>query len=101
MGYPITGNRVSDFVTRHSLWTAEQDAAAQEVIERINEIDVVRFGFADPHGIIRGKTLVAAEAVRALRTGVTCTATLVLKDLSGHTAFPIFAPAEAVPATWS
>lgn len=88
---PTAGNRVSDFVTRHGLWSAEQAAVSQEVIERINEIDVVRFGFADPHGVIRGKTLVAAEAVKALRTGVTCTATLVLKDLSGHTAFPIFA----------
>ena len=81
---------MSDFITRHGLWSAEQEAAAQEVVERINEIDVVRFGFADPHGVIRGKTLVASEAVRALRTGVNCTATLVLKDLSGHTAFQIF-----------
>jgi glutamine synthetase len=81
---------VTDFVTRHGLWSAEQEAASRDVIERINEIDVVRFGFADPHGVIRGKTLVAAEAVHALRTGVNCTATLVLKDLSGHTAFPIF-----------
>lgn len=81
---------MSDFVTRHGLWTAEQDAAAADVVERINELDVVRFAFSDAHGVVRGKTLVAAEAVRALRTGVTCTATMVLKDLSGRTAFPIF-----------
>ena len=61
-------------------------------IERINELDVVRFAFSDAHGVVRGKTLVAAEAVRALRSGVTCTATMVLKDLSGRTAFPIFNP---------
>jgi glutamine synthetase len=83
---------VSDFVTRHGLWTAEQDAAAADVIERINELDVVRFAFSDAHGVVRGKTLVAAEAVRALRAGVSCTATMVLKDLSGRTAFPIFNP---------
>ena len=83
---------MSDFVTRHGLWTAEQDAAAEDVIERINELDVVRFAFSDAHGVVRGKTLVAAEAVRALRTGVTCTATMLLKDLSGRTAFPIFDP---------
>ena len=83
---------MSDFVARHGLWTPEQDAAAADVIERINELDVVRFAFSDPHGVVRGKTLVAAEAVRALRAGVTCTATMVLKDLSGRTAFPIFAP---------
>jgi glutamine synthetase len=83
---------VSDFVTRHALWTADQELAAADVIERINELDVVRFAFSDAHGVVRGKTLVAAEAVKALRTGVTCTATMVLKDLSGRTAFPIFAP---------
>ncbi len=82
---------MSDFVARHTLWTAEQTAAAAEVVERINEIDVVRFAFADPHGVVRGKTLVAAEAVKALRTGVSCTATMLLKDLSGRSAFPIFA----------
>jgi glutamine synthetase len=81
---------VSDFVTRHGLWTAEQEAAAADVIERINELDVVRFAFSDPHGVVRGKTLVAAEAVRALRAGVNCTATMLLKDLSGRTAFPVF-----------
>jgi len=83
---------VSDFVARHGLWNAEQTAAAADVTERINEVNVVRFAFSDPHGVVRGKTLVAAEAVRALRSGVTCTATMVLKDLSGTTAFPIFAP---------
>ncbi len=83
---------MSDFVERHGLWSAEQTAAADDVIERINELDVVRFAFSDAHGVVRGKTLVAAEAVRALRSGVTCTATMVLKDLSGRTAFPIFNP---------
>jgi glutamine synthetase len=83
---------MTGFVARHGLWSSEQAAAAEDVIERINELDVVRFAFSDAHGIVRGKTLIAAEAVRALRTGVTCTATMVLKDLSGRTAFPIFAP---------
>ncbi len=83
---------VSDFVIKHGLWTPEQTDAAADVEERINEIDVVRFAFSDAHGVVRGKTLVAAEALKALRTGVTCTATMMLKDLSGRTAFPIFAP---------
>jgi glutamine synthetase len=83
---------VSDFVTRHGLWSKAQEEAAGEVVERINEVGVVRFAFSDAHGVVRGKTLIAAEAVHALRTGVTCTATMVLKDLSGRTAFPIFQP---------
>ena len=81
---------MNDFVTKHNLWRPDQIEASADVIERINEVDVVRFAFSDAHGVVRGKTLIAAEAAKALRTGVTCTATMLLKDLSGRTAFPIF-----------
>ena len=70
----------------------QQQDAAIEVAARIEKLGVVRFAFSDAHGVVRGKTLVAAEAVRALRSGVTCTLTMLLKDLSGRTAFPIFQP---------
>lgn len=81
---------MNDFVRRHAVWTQEQQEAAGRVAELVGKLDVVRFAFSDAHGVVRGKTLVAAEAVRALRSGVTCTATMLLKDLSGRTAFPIF-----------
>jgi glutamine synthetase len=81
---------VSDFVARHGLWTQAQQDAAAGVAARIEKLGVVRFAFSDPHGVVRRKTLVAAEAARALRTGVTCTLTMLLKDRSGRTAFPIF-----------
>ena len=81
---------MSDFVARHRLWTETQTQAAAEVAERIAKLGVVRFGFSDAHGVVRGKTLVATEAAGALRSGVTCTLTMLLKDLSGRTAFPIF-----------
>jgi glutamine synthetase len=83
---------VSDFVGRHGLWTQAQTDAAAEVAERIAKLGVVRFAFSDAHGVVRGKTLIADEAARALRAGVTCTVTMLLKDLSGRTAFPIFEP---------
>jgi glutamine synthetase len=83
---------VSDFVGRHGLWTQAQQDAAAEVTARTANLGVVRFAFADAHGVVRGKTLVGAEAVNALRTGVSCTATMLLKDTSGRTAFPIFQP---------
>jgi glutamine synthetase len=84
--------RLSDFVARHGLWTETQQAAEREVMARIEKLGVVRFAFADAHGVVRGKTLVAAEAMRALRSGVTCTQTMLLKDLAGRTALPIFHP---------
>ena len=81
-----------DFATQHGLWTAEQYEAAEGVVERIADagLGVIRLGFVDAHGVVRGKTLVADEAVRVLRQGANATTTLLMKDLSGKTAFPVF-----------
>src|SRR5690606_33614237 len=54
------------------------------------EVDVVRFAFPDQHGILRGKTLVASEAIGALQGGVNMTTTLFAKDTSHLTVFPVF-----------
>ena len=83
----------ASFVDRHELWTAEQRRAAAALEDNIKRrrLEVVRFAFADQHGVLRGKTLVADEAVRALRAGVTMTSTLLAKDTSHRTVFPVFA----------
>ena len=82
------------FAARTQAWTAEQHEAANRVEAEITQqnLGVVRFAFADAHGVLRGKTLVAAEAIRLLRQGANATTTLLLKDLSGKTAFPVFTP---------
>jgi glutamine synthetase len=84
---------LDSFATRHAAWTPDQHAAATDVAERIRRdgLGVVRLAFADAHGVLRGKTLVAEEAVRVLREGASATTTLLMKDLSGKTAFPVFA----------
>src|SRR5262245_13637401 len=81
------------FVERHGLWTDAQFKAAAEVDRAIEDakLEVVRFSFADQHGVLRGKTLVASEASRAMRSGVTMTSTLLAKDTSHRTVFPVFA----------
>ncbi len=56
----------------------------------------VRFSFADQHGVLRGKTLAAAEVEGALERGVTVTSTLLLKDTSHRTVFPAFTPGGGV-----
>jgi len=66
-----------------------------EEIER-RGLEAVRFSFADQHGVLRGKTLAAPEAVAALRRGVTVTSTLLLKDTSHRTVFPAFTPGGGV-----
>jgi glutamine synthetase len=57
---------------------------------RANQLETVRFVFADQHGVLRGKTIVAAEVESALKLGVNFTATMLAKDTSGRTVFPVF-----------
>ena len=82
------------FVDRHGLWTDEDRADADRVIRRIEEddIEVVRLSFADQHGILRGKTMMASEAPQAMRNGCSITTTLLAKDTSHTTVFPVFSP---------
>lgn len=68
---------------------AERAGAAVARIEA-DGIETVRFVFSDPHGVLRGKALVAAAAPRAFRHGVTAPSSLVLKDTSHRTVFPIW-----------
>jgi glutamine synthetase len=80
------------FVERHDLWTPAQHRAASAVERAIkkHKLDLVRFSFVDQHGTLRGKTLMAADAAEAMRGGVTMTTTLLAKDTSHRTVFPVF-----------
>ncbi len=80
------------FVERHGLWSAEQAAQAAELDARLTsgEVDVVRFVWPDQHGVLRGKTLVASAARSALKNGVNLTTTLLAKDTSHRSVFPVF-----------
>ncbi|QPF84292.1 glutamine synthetase [Bradyrhizobium genosp. L] len=80
------------FVERHGLWSDEQKDAAlrlRRVVEEKN-LEVVRLSFPDQHGILRGKTLIASEALRALESGCSITTSLLAKDTSHKTVFPVF-----------
>lgn len=80
------------FVERHGLWSAEQSEAAARVERMIAEhdIEMVRLSFADQHGVLRGKALVANEAAKALSRGCMITTTMLAKDTSHRTVFPVF-----------
>jgi glutamine synthetase len=90
----ITSPRESNmsFVETHGLWTDAQQGGGADLIERLKKSDVkvVRFSFPDQHGLLRGKTLVVDEAIKALKSGVTLTTTLFAKDTSHRTVFPVF-----------
>jgi len=80
------------FVARHALWSDEQRDAATRLRRIVEEkqLEVIRLAFPDQHGILRGKTLIAAEALASLESGCTITTTMLAKDTSHRTVFPVF-----------
>ena len=70
------------FVERHGLWSNEQKEAASRLARIVEErkLEVIRLAFPDQHGILRGKTLVAADALATLESGCTMTTSLLAKD---------------------
>jgi glutamine synthetase len=82
----------ASFVDRHGLWTDAQARQANAVAQAIkkHKLELVRFSFADQHGVLRGKTVVAADAPALMRSGVTMTTTLLAKDTAHKTVYPVF-----------
>jgi len=72
------------------------DTARQTALERTAKlietsgVELVRFAWCDLHGMLRGKTLVAAAAVKAMMSGVSMVSTLLLKDSGDRTAYKVF-----------
>ena len=58
----------------------------QEIADR--GIETVRFSFADQHGLLRCKSIAAAEVPAALKNGVGFPSSLLAKDTSNKTVFP-------------
>src|SRR6186997_3188290 len=86
-----TGDALS-FVGSHGLWSGEQQEAASRLRKIVEEqkLEVIRLSFPDQHGILRGKTLVASEALASLENGCSITTTMLAKDTSHRTVFPVF-----------
>ena len=72
------------------------DAARQRALDHTAQqiaasgVELVRFAWCDLHGNLRGKTLTAKAAVKAMQDGVGLVSTLLLKDSSDRTAFKVF-----------
>ena len=81
-----------DFVTKHNLWTDDQIEAAEQVAAQVKEhdLEVVRLSFADQHGVLRGKTIFRDALASTMRNGCTMTSTLLLKDTSHRTVYPVW-----------
>ena len=59
---------MTSFAQRCGLHSDEREAECQRVAKLIEAsgIELVRFGWCDAHGVLRGKTLTAHAALRAL-----------------------------------
>ena len=70
---------------------------AQDIVERLQAdgIETVRVLFPDQHGILRGKTIVADAMASVLAKGISMPSTLLLKDTSHRTVFPIWSGEDA------
>ncbi len=88
---PVSVGR-EGFVARHGLWSDDQAAAGEEVLARIEreELELVRFSFADQHGLLRGKGLLAEVVPQAMANGVNMVTSLLAKDTSHRTVYPVF-----------
>ncbi len=63
-----------------------------KLVERIEKsgLETIRVLFADQHGVLRGKTLVAQAFPSVLANGLGVPGTLLLKDTSHRTSFPVW-----------
>lgn len=88
---------MSHFAQRCGVHDAAREAACLHTAGQIEAsgIERVRLGWCDAHGMLRGKTLMAHAAVRALRDGVGMVGTLMLKDTADRTAWKVFEPGGA------
>ncbi len=74
------------------IWSDDDFAAAEAVMKTVagNKLETIRIVFVDQHGITRGKTIMVSALKSAFSAGVTMTSTLLLKDTSHTTVFPVW-----------
>lgn len=63
-----------------------------------SDLETIRVLFPDQHGVLRGKTVTAAALPAILAGGMAAPSTLLLKDTSHRTVFPVWSGAAATDA---
>lgn len=81
-----------DLKSDRTWFTDDQLRMAAEVVDKAKAegLETIRLAFADQHGVLRGKTIVADGLAAAFRNGLAMTSTLLLKDTSHRTVFPVW-----------
>jgi glutamine synthetase len=85
---------VTPFIQKHGLWTDSQRKAAEEIASIVHnrELGVIRLAAVDQHGILRGKTVTVSELGSVFGGGCTFVSSLLAKDTSCRSVFPVFTP---------
>ena len=83
---------MTSFASQCGIHDAAREAAIKRTAKLIDAsgVELVRFAWCDLHGMLRGKTLVASAAVKAMMDGVGMVSTLLLKDSADRTAYKVF-----------
>ena len=83
---------MSSFAENCGIHDADRQSALERTAKLIaaSGVELVRFAWCDMHGMLRGKTLVAGAAVKAMMNGVGMVSTLLLKDSADRTAYKVF-----------
>jgi glutamine synthetase len=70
--YSAIATGLPGFVERFGLWSGRQGEAARRVASEVTAagLEAIRVGFADPHGLVRSKTLTPKVFAAALRNGM-------------------------------
>ena len=82
------------FIEKHGLWTVEQHRAAKALAERVQKSNIrnVRIAWGDQHGIVRGKTVTAAEFLGCLQSGKDFQLVTAIFDTTNHPIVPPSVP---------
>ena len=86
-------------LARSGAYSGEDIARAAETVAAVEAegIETVRVVLADPHGILRGKTITVEALADAFASGVRVASTLLLKDVSHRTVFPVWSDTGDAP----
>ena len=70
--YSAIATGLPGFVERFGLWSEQQSETARRVASEVTAagLEAIRVGFADPHGLVRSKTLTPKVFAAALRNGM-------------------------------
>ncbi len=88
----MSKSKASGFASRFGLHSDRAMDAIESILERATalKLETIRISFVDQHGMLRGKVIVATDLANALENGVMITSTLLLKDTSHTTVFPVW-----------